>query len=243
MPQRINAWSSPRNISTALMYAFAQRSDTTVVDEPLYAHYLSQDIERAAHPGAEEVLQSQERAGSKVVQEILLGQYRTPVVFFKQMTHHLVNLDLSFLEQCDNILLIRPPRAIIHSYTKVVEKPRMVDVGVKQQYELYQKLKQEGRRPTVVDCDELLKSPSAVLQQLCAYLGLAFEPGMLHWPAGSRPEDGVWAKHWYRNVHQSTGFNPYQDRAYPLPPEAEPLAESCQPYYDQLRSVALKAPN
>ena len=29
---RICLWSGPRNISTALMYAFAQRADTTVVD-------------------------------------------------------------------------------------------------------------------------------------------------------------------------------------------------------------------
>jgi len=36
---RINLWSSPRNVSTALMYSFAQRLDTTVVDEPLYAYY------------------------------------------------------------------------------------------------------------------------------------------------------------------------------------------------------------
>ena len=38
--QRICLWSGPRNISTALMYAFGQRSDTEIIDEPLYAHYL-----------------------------------------------------------------------------------------------------------------------------------------------------------------------------------------------------------
>ena len=35
---RLNVWSGPRNVSTALMYSFAQRSDTRVVDEPLYAY-------------------------------------------------------------------------------------------------------------------------------------------------------------------------------------------------------------
>lgn len=53
---RIALWSGPRNISTALMYAFAQRADTTVVDEPLYAHYLSTSDARRYHPGAEEVI-------------------------------------------------------------------------------------------------------------------------------------------------------------------------------------------
>ena len=38
--KRICLWSGPRNISTALMYSFAQRSDTIVYDEPFYAYYL-----------------------------------------------------------------------------------------------------------------------------------------------------------------------------------------------------------
>jgi Sulfotransferase domain len=37
----VNLWCIPRSCSTALMYSFAQRDDTTVVDEPLYAHFLS----------------------------------------------------------------------------------------------------------------------------------------------------------------------------------------------------------
>jgi hypothetical protein len=34
-------WSGPRNLSTAMMYAFAQRSDCRVWDEPFYAAYLA----------------------------------------------------------------------------------------------------------------------------------------------------------------------------------------------------------
>ena len=36
----ISLWSGPRSMSTALMYSFAQRSDTRVLDEPLYSHFL-----------------------------------------------------------------------------------------------------------------------------------------------------------------------------------------------------------
>ena len=48
---RINLISGPRNISTALMYSFAQRPDTFVLDEPFYAFYLHlpENIER--YPG------------------------------------------------------------------------------------------------------------------------------------------------------------------------------------------------
>lgn len=36
----IHCWSGPRCCSTSLMYSFAHRSDTMVMDEPLYASYL-----------------------------------------------------------------------------------------------------------------------------------------------------------------------------------------------------------
>jgi hypothetical protein len=89
---RICLWSGPRNVSTALMYAFAQRSDTRVIDEPLYAHYLR--VSGADHPGREDVLGSMDSDGSRVVDDVILGACDRPVLFMKQMAHHLVDLDL-----------------------------------------------------------------------------------------------------------------------------------------------------
>ncbi|MBT5534537.1 sulfotransferase family protein, partial [Candidatus Poribacteria bacterium] len=53
---RLCVWSSPRNVSTALMYSFAQRPDTRVIDEPLYGHYLR--VSGAAHPIPVDVIAS-----------------------------------------------------------------------------------------------------------------------------------------------------------------------------------------
>ena len=53
-PRRLCLWSGPRNVSTALLYSFAQRADTRAVDEPLYAHYLR--VSGADHPGRDAVL-------------------------------------------------------------------------------------------------------------------------------------------------------------------------------------------
>ncbi|MEQ8703041.1 MAG: hypothetical protein RIC19_03930 [Phaeodactylibacter sp.] len=239
--QRINAWSSPRNISTALMYAFRQRNDTTVVDEPLYAHYLTHGQTEAVHPGASDILESQLNEGDEVVRKVLMGAYEAPVVFFKQMTHHLVAMDESFLQHMDNIMLIRDPRAIIASYAKVIPNPGIDDIGVEQQYYLFQKLQAMGTLRAVVDARQLLLNPPGVLRQLCTCLGLAFDESMLEWPAGPCPEDGVWASHWYGRVHTSTGFQPYTERTYELPPALEGLARQCAPYYHTLFEVALKA--
>lgn len=239
--QRINAWSSPRNISTALMYAFAQRKDTKVVDEPLYAHYLAKSGAASFHPGAADIMASQSQVGEEVVRDVLLAPYEQPVVFFKQMTHHLIELDEGFLGQMEHLLLIRDPRAIIASYAKVIPAPSMRDVGVEQQYRLFEQLKNMGKLKAVVDARELLLHPAGVLRQLCERLQLAYEPGMLRWPKGARAEDGVWAKHWYANVHQSEGFQPYRERKYELSAELEELAEACRPYYEALLGEALRA--
>jgi len=238
--KRINAWSSPRNISTAFMYAFAQRADTTVVDEPLYAHYLSTAGEALAHPGTPEILESQEREGQRVIEEVLFGDYPTEVVLFKQMTHHLLQLSWDFLTDMNNIMLIRNPREIIASYAKVIPHPTIQDVGVELQYELFRHLRQIERLDAVIDARELLLNPTKVLRQLCDRLELSFEEDMLRWEAGPRPEDGVWAKHWYHRVHQSTGFQPFVERQIVLPPHLEKLADRCRPYYEALFPYAIK---
>ena len=240
MTKRINFWSSPRNISTALMYSFAQRSDTTVVDEPLYAHYLSQNLERSSHPVEEEIIATMERNGELVVNNIILGNYDRPVVLFKQMTHHLIGLDLSFLEQTLNVLLIRDPKFIIASYSKITT-PKLQGIGVAKQLELFHHLQSIGRLTAIVDSKELLKNPRKILGQLCNRLGLEFEESMLTWSAGARPEDGCWAKYWYKNVHQSTGFQPYVEKQVELSASQEELAKVCQPYYEKLFDQALKA--
>ena len=239
--QRINVWSSPRNISTAFMYSFAQRKDTIVYDEPLYAHYLTKTNTDAHHPGTQEIIASQEADGNKVAQNLILGEHDKPVALFKQMTHHLIHLDEDFLYQTDNVLLIRDPRRIIASYAKVIPNPSIHDVGIRMQWELFQKLKARNKVNAVVDARELLLNPAKVLKQLCHQLKLPFDYSMLAWKAGPRPEDGIWAKYWYTNVHQSTGFAPYVEKKVTLSPELEALAVACQPYYDNLIAEAIKS--
>ena len=127
---RICLWSGPRNISTALMYSFAQRSDTAVFDEPLYAHYLSKTAAREYHPGAEQVIAEMENDGEKVVRDLILGNHDAPVLFFKHMTHHLNDLDWGFMQQTVNIILTRDPYDMLPSYAKQVEQHALHDVAL-----------------------------------------------------------------------------------------------------------------
>ena len=86
----------------------------------------------------------------------------------------------------------------------------------------------------VVDAGDVLRRPRPMLEALCDALGVRFDPAMLSWPAGPRPTDGVWARHWYDGVWRSTGFGPYRESTAALPPALEPLARECQRFYDEM---------
>lgn len=237
--KRICLWSGPRNVSTALMYAFAQRSDTQVVDEPLYAHYLYRTDRAGAHPGTAEVMASMSTDGEEVIREVILGRCEKPVLFMKQMAHHLIHIDLGFLRETLNVFLIRDPREMLPSLMKVIGVPTLADTGFKTQHDLLQDLRATGQSPPVLDARLLLEDPSGVLCQLCERLGLRFEPEMLSWSVGGCPADGVWAKYWYANVHRSTGFAPYRPKSEPFPMELEDILAECLIYYEVLRKDAI----
>lgn len=227
----IHLWSSPRNVSTAFMYSFAQRADTLVIDEPLYAHYLSRST--VEHPGKEEILGSQEHDGNKVIEQIQqLNSHQ--VIFCKQMTHHLVDINKAFLSNSLNLLFIRDPKAIINSYSKVMPNPTMADIGIKMQVELLHELIEKRARYWVIDSADLLKDSEGFLQRLCSELAIPFDQNMLSWKAGPRKEDGIWAKYWYANVHQSTRLEPFKEKDITLSSTNEKLYQDCLPYYNEL---------
>ncbi len=229
---RLCLWSGPRNVSTALMYAFAQRSDTRVVDEPLYAHYLR--VSGADHPGRETVLAGQDTDGNRVVRDVILGPCDRPVLFAKNMAHHLVDLDLSFLDQTINVILTRDPREMLPSLVHQIPEPTLRDTGLDRQCDLLDYLTERGQDVPVLIAREVLADPERVLRGLSERIGLSFDPAMLHWEKGPNPADGVWAPFWYHNIHRSTGFKPYEPKNEPIPDRMLPLLATCQPLFEHL---------
>lgn len=232
-------WSGPRNVSTALMYSFAERPDTRVVDEPLYGHYLR--VSGANHPGREQVLAAMECDGDKAMRELLASPVgNREILFLKQMAHHLVDIDRGFLARVENVFLIRDPQQMLPSLVIQVPGATVADTGLKMQCELYDELVAAGQHPAVVDSRELLLDPAAVLSRLCDHLGIPFVETMLSWEPGPRGEDGVWAQHWYHAVHTSTGFSPYRPK-HGFPRHLEPLLAACRPWYAKLYARAIRA--
>lgn len=237
---KINLISGPRNISTALMYSFAQRSDTKVIDEPFYGYYLA--TTGVEHPGREEVINSMLKDTSSILEEVIFSSQQKPVLFIKNMAHHLIQGDVDFLLKLVNVFLIRDPKQLIASFAQVVPSPTMNDIGVRRQHELFRFLQSKtGQTPIVLNSEEVLKNPRVVLSQLCDAIPIPFEESMLSWKAGPIKEDGVWAKYWYGNVHKSTGFEHQPSSTRPIPNHCLTLYEEALPFYNELNQYTIKA--
>ena len=113
---RIAMWSGPRNISTAMMRAFENRRDTTVIDEPFYAHYLNETKEY--HPHSFETILHGETNWDKVAQYITGDIPEGKNIWYQKhmAQHNLPGKDLALIYKMHNIILIRDPRDVILSY-------------------------------------------------------------------------------------------------------------------------------
>lgn len=238
---RLSLWSGPRHVATALMYAFAQRPDTQVIDEPFYGHYLRRT--GAPHPGRERVLARQSLDAEAMIRERLLAPMDLPVRFVKHMTHHLVGIDLAFLSAYQHVMLIRDPRTVLPSLQSYVPQPRLLDTAYQLQYRLYHYLSERGLKPLLIQAETLRNHPEATLRHLCDFAGLRFQPHMLCWPPGTHPDEGIWGQYWYQTLHHSSGFVPVLPESLPLAEELEPLLEQCQAYYRPLVELALAEEN
>ncbi len=240
MAKRIAMWSGPRSISTALMRSFENRPDTFVSDEPFYGYFLySSGIK---HPGRDEILASMTCDYIKVMDEIIGSIPNNKKIWYqKHMAHHLpMELEFGWVDQLQNCFLIRDPKEVILSYRKTFISVDIKLLGYARQLELFQYLTDEkGLEPPVVDARDILENPRGVLDKLCQALAIPFMDEMLSWPAGPRETDGIWAKYWYRNVEESTGFQAYVKENKKLPPELTKFYTECRVYYDILHQYRI----
>lgn len=239
-PLRIAMWSGPRNISTAMLRAFGNRPDTAVTDEPLYGHYLRET--GLDHPGREEVIAAQPESW-RAVADYLCGpvpEART-VWYQKHMSHHLLpEIERDWLDKLTNCFLIRHPREVLASYTRVRETMTLDDTGLPQQAALFEQIyERTGAAPPVLESKDVLRDPRKLLTLFCDAVGITFSDSMLSWPPGPRPTDGVWSKYWYDSVEGSTGFVAYKPKNVELTNELEALAEACMPHYRMLHEHRL----
>jgi hypothetical protein len=238
-------WSGPRNISTAMMYAFGNRSDCFAWDEPFYAFslkYYGND-----HPMREAIMAANESDWDKLVAACLAPPPGGKTLFYqKHMTHHMLEgFDRGWILGLTNAFLIRSPARVLASYARKWSQVSLRDIGFVEQAELFDMVADRlGRAPAVIDADDVLADPRRTLTALCDHCGISFDDAMLSWPKGPKSFDGVWAPHWYNAVWTSTGFARETTAPEPqLPPELAAIADQARPYYEKLARHRLAPQN
>ncbi|RZS07523.1 hypothetical protein BHM03_00038372 [Ensete ventricosum] len=135
--QVIHSWSAPRSLSTSLMYSFAQvssalllpsvqsfffslhppsRDDMEVVDEPLYANFLT--VTGLERPYRDELLSKMDSDGNKVVKEVIFGPGEKKYRYCKHMAkQRLPNLSNDLMKKGKHFILIRNPLNILVNIT------------------------------------------------------------------------------------------------------------------------------
>lgn len=230
---KIAMWSGPRNLSSAMMYAFGNRTDFAAWDEPFYAAYLKRT--GIDHPMRDEIIAAHDADAGSVA-----ATCAGPVPggkshwYMKHMGIHMDQSPLDWAQGCVNVHLIRHPARVIASYAAKRENPTLHDIGFTQQVDIF------DRFPgPVIDSADIRRDPEGMLRKLCDAIGLDFDPAMLSWQAEKRPYDGVWAAHWYGAVHKSTGFAGAEGGLPVLNGAAADLCQSALPYYEKLAALKL----
>ena len=232
-------WSGPRSLSTALMRSFASRRDCSVIDEPFYAAYLK--ATGIAHPMRNLILDSYNTNPLEVAKNCLQGNSNVNIQYQKHMAHHMIpSFDNSFTHKICNAFLIRSPKKVVKSFGKKIDDFSLQDLGFVQQVELFSMIfDKTGIVPPVIDADDLLANPSAVLAALCSALEIDYYDEMLNWSTGTHSYDGVWGDYWYGSVNKSSGFllSEGNDKKEFVP--QTDLIDKAEPYFQTLNKYKI----
>ncbi len=228
-------WSGPRNISSALMRSFENRSDCFVSDEPFYSYFLAKT--KLKHPLYQEIIQSGFTDYNQIIKYITGPIPSSKKIWYqKHMAHHILEgNNMKWVKHMKNCLLIRHPSDVILSYLQKNKLENIEQLGYLQLIQIYKILTEElNIHPIIIDAEDLLSKPEDMLNLLCKNLGIKFDKKMLSWSVGIRKTDGVWSKHWYKNVEASNGFNPFNKTDRKIPVKYRIINDKCMELYNFL---------
>jgi len=230
-------WSGPRNISTAMMRSFGAREDTQCWDEPFCGAYLANvDYD---YPDREVTTAAWETDPNRVAKKCAVDVSAT-YHFQKHMSHHILpSFPLGWASEARHVFILRHPARVIASYAKGRPKFTTDTLGFSGLRELHRRLTDmTHHQPLIVETDSLLADPETHLRQICEIgFRIPFDPAMLSWEPGPRPEDGPWAPWWYANVIKSTGFGPPPGPLPEVAPAYHDIYLDCLADYEALRAL------
>jgi len=245
-------WATPRSTSTAFEWMMRMRGDLACFHEPFGEAWYQGDDARAPRL----TVDSPRKPGlnfDTVLARMQAAANRRPV-FSKDMaqfTDHLWQGD--FLDNFEHSFLIRDPAKVLaslqRSWIKLKDDEGFTrnEIGFEEQRALFDLLcDKHDSMPVVIDSDDLLADPPAMVAKYCNAIGVPFIAEALTWEPGSRGEvlwydgdDSIW----HESLKNSAGLKA-QPRKHididDLPPRLQDLYHEFLPHYQHLYAHRLR---
>ena len=204
-----------------------QRGDFYVLHEPFCTCYDTGSVEIVSPEGNLVRLES-----SDAIADCIIDWCGRNNVFLKETLENRYEVlfrRTDLLRALTHTFLIREPEKTINSYFAIKANFSFGELGYGNLLSLYAALdKEQIGLADVIDADDLVNDPSAVIRNYCSRTGIAFDPGSLSWKPG---ENELWRRtqKWHEAVSNSTGFS-IADRQYPVTVQNH---AGLRAYYDQ----------
>ncbi|SHF56551.1 hypothetical protein SAMN05443575_0307 [Jatrophihabitans endophyticus] len=232
----IALWSAPRSRSTAFLRMMTQRGDVLVVHEP-FSHVIDFGVAEVA---------GVEVTSEAALMARLLELAAERDVFFKDTTDFRYPDLLAgreFLARVTHTFIIREPAAAIASHAALNPRLTCAEVGIERLAEIHDHAVAAGAEPIVLDADDLVTAPAALVAAYCAAVGLDPRPDALEWAAGTLP---AWERtaRWHAATSETTGFVATAT-SYARTTDTDPVLAGFlahhRPFYDRLHATRLRA--
>ena len=231
-------WAVPRSTSTAFEWMMRQRGDLACFHEPFgEAWYQGEDpLWPRATP------ESKRTPGLTL--DSVLAMLKTEAakgpVFIKDFPHYIDHIwDDALLGLFTHSFLIRDPAKTITSMYDKWPDFHEKEVGFAEQRALFDRLaERDGSPPPVLDSDDLLEQPAAMVEAWCKAVGIPFIESALSWEPGARDEVSWWdGGSFHANLRNSDGLKPQMRRYIDIeeaPDRVRAVHERVLPHYEHL---------
>jgi hypothetical protein len=223
-PRLLALWSAPRCRSTPFLRMMGERGDRLVLHEP-FSH--------VADFGVAEVGDRVARTEQSLIRALRELAAEQPL-FFKDTTdfHYPgVLADRDFLREATHTFMIRDPKAAIASHYRLNPELGRDEIGFAWLYEIYAAVADaSGTEPVVIDGDDLVASPEAIVRAYCARVGIPFVLDALQWQPKVLPS-------WERTARWHTSDGAVDVGAHP---RLRAFLGYHRPYYERLHARRLR---
>jgi len=157
-----------------------------------------------------------------------------------------------FLARFEHSFLIRNPAKVLASLRRSWIKSGNEDgftpneIGFDEQRRLFDLLcERDGKPPVVIDSDDLLENPAAMVEKYCKAIGIPFIVEALSWEPGSRSEV-LWYDNddsiWHETLKNSDGLKAQPRKSidvHELPEKLQALYRDFLPHYRHMHGHRL----